>query len=83
MRFPWVDMAKRVTVYRFAVYDIRSDETVKSRRLATPEAIERARGTVLEETPTEIDAAGLQPDRMTDRNFDPRWRPVFQTQVSP
>jgi hypothetical protein len=43
------EMAK-VTVYQFTKYDIATDQSVKSRRWATREAIEEIGATVLEST---------------------------------
>ena len=71
-----------VTVYRFSLYDIASDEQRTSRRWATREAIERIGGKVLESTATEVDVAALDENRMTERDFNPHPRTGFQTQVS-
>lgn len=63
--------AGRVTVHRFTVYDIRTDESVTSTRMATAEAIERIRGVLVGGTAREIDAAGLDPAEpgMTPRDY--------------
>jgi hypothetical protein len=75
-------MAK-VTVYQWAKYEIRNDESQKSRRWATKKAIEWAGGYPLEDTATEVDEAvlGGEVDGMTSRNFDPHATKDFQTQV--
>jgi hypothetical protein len=73
----------KVTVYRFRVYDITTDENRASRRWATRDAIERVRGGVLEDTATAVDSSvvGGEIDGMTERNFDPHRNIGFQTQV--
>jgi hypothetical protein len=50
---------QKVTVYYFTMYDIRSDEVVRSKRPATLEAIVRFGGTLLEETAEEVDPIEL------------------------
>jgi hypothetical protein len=72
-----------VTVYRFRVYDITTDENRASRRWATRDAIERVRGEVLEETATAVDPSvvGGEIHGMTERNFDPHRNIGIQTQV--
>ena len=52
-------MAGTVTVYFFIKYDIASDETLRSKRPATLEAIAWAGGEPLKETAEEIDASDL------------------------
>ena len=76
-------MAK-VKVYRFTVYDITNDEQRRSRRWGTRQAIEHARGQVLEDTAIEVDESvlGREIEGMTDRNFDPHPRTEFQQQVT-
>jgi hypothetical protein len=66
-------MAK-VTIYRFRLYDIATDEYVPSRRWATMEAIRRIGGEAFDDTATEIDDSLLSHDLpgMTDRDFKPR-----------
>jgi hypothetical protein len=73
-----------VTVYRFKVYDITTDEIRLSRRWGTREGIKAARGAPLEETATEVDSAlvGQEVEGLTARDFDPRRRTGFQTQVT-
>jgi hypothetical protein len=73
-----------VTVYRFRKYNISSDGYELSRRWATPEAIKRACGEVLEDTAIEVDEAAVATtdiEGMTARGFDPRPRTDFQRQV--
>jgi len=52
-------MQSTVTVYYFTMYDIRTDEEVKSKRPATRDAIFRVCGTILEETAEEVDPLEL------------------------
>jgi hypothetical protein len=63
----------KVPVYQFTHYDITRDQTRKSRRWATREAIVATRGTVLEDTATEVDDSvlGSEETGMTARDFDP------------
>jgi len=72
-----------VTVYRFSVYDISTDEHRRSRRWATREAIERIRsGVVIEDTASEVDLRVLDDNGMTERDFDPEPRSVgFQRSI--
>lgn len=72
-----------VTVYRFTVYDIASDDNVRSRRWGTREGIKAVKGAVMEDTGTEIDArfVGGEVDGLTERGFDPHPRTGFRTQV--
>jgi hypothetical protein len=60
-----------VTVYRFTVYDITTDENHVSRRMGTREAIASARGSPIENTACDVDEAELGQDivGMTDRDF--------------
>src|SRR5579859_1880177 len=79
------DQMTKITVHRFSVYDVQTDENVVSRRMATLEAITRARGEAIKGTAFEIDAADLDPDLdgMTRRGFLPRAEPLgFQRVVS-
>lgn len=74
----------QVTVYKFEVYDITTDQRRVSSRMATLEAIVRARGTPIDGTALEIDGAELDPAEfgMTPRDFRLRSvRTGFQTQV--
>jgi hypothetical protein len=72
------------TVYRFQIYDIDTDETRKSRRWATAEAIKRVNGEALKDTAIDIDASlvGAEIPGMTARGFDPHSRSGHQTQVT-
>jgi hypothetical protein len=69
----------KVKVYRFTVYDITADEQHRSRRWGTREAIDRARGEVLEDTATEVDESvlGREIDGMTDRDLIRIRAPAF------
>lgn len=73
----------KVTIYRFSLYDINTDESRQSRRWATLEAIKRLHGEVHEETATEVDASVLEPSNiihgLTARDFNPHPRTGFQT----
>jgi hypothetical protein len=44
----------KVTVYQFTIYDIRSDEPVKSRRWGTRASIDSLRGAPFEDTAKEV-----------------------------
>ena len=75
----------KVTVHMFRVYDAQTDEFLVSRRMATTEAIARARGEAVQGTAFEIDVTDLDPgiDGMTPRGFQPRKEPLgFQKFVS-
>jgi hypothetical protein len=52
----------KVTVYFFSMYDIRSDENVRSKRPATLEAIKQIGGRALTETAIEISDSELDDD---------------------
>lgn len=73
-----------VTIYRFKLYDITTDENRESRRWATREAVERLGGEVLEDTATEVDASVVATNvfSMTERNFDPYRHVGFQRVVT-
>jgi hypothetical protein len=60
-----------VTVFRFTVYDVTTDENRLSRRMATCEAVNLARGHAIEDTAREVDASavGREIAGMTDRDF--------------
>jgi hypothetical protein len=75
-------MAK-IRIYRFTKYNIDSDEVMRSRRWATREAIGRIHGTVLEDTAVEVDESvlGTEIEGMTVRDFNPKPRGEFQTQI--
>jgi hypothetical protein len=74
----------KITIYQFTIYDVANDECRKSRRWATREAIEWLRGTVLEDTATQVDSSvvGAEIAGMTARGFEPRRRTGFQQQVT-
>ena len=74
----------KVAVYRFTKYDITTDQFQQSHRMGTRAAIERVGGEVLEDTAIEVDASAVDTDidGMTVRNFDPRPRTGFQSQVT-
>ncbi|WP_454652248.1 hypothetical protein [Bradyrhizobium liaoningense] len=76
-------MAK-VTVCQWTKYDIANDESRKSRRWATREAVRWAGGTVLENTCVEVDASlvGGEVEGMTLRGFNPHAHTGFQRQVT-
>lgn len=59
------------TVYRFTVYDVTTDENRMSRRMATAEAADRARGEIIEETALEVPDAdlGAEIPGMTERDY--------------
>ncbi len=63
-----------VTVYRFQHYDIVSKMAVRSRRWATPEAIERVLADVIEGTGIKVDPSILDRNGMTARDFNRRAR---------
>jgi hypothetical protein len=73
----------KVKIYQFTKYSIQSDGNQKSRRWGTREAIERLGGDVIEDTEIEVDASAVASDieGLTVRNFNPRPRTDFQTQV--
>ena len=76
-------MAK-VTIYRFEVYDIQSDQVISSKRWGTREAInEIAHGRVLEDTAIEVEESAVASDihGFTVRDFNPHPRRGFQTEV--
>jgi hypothetical protein len=64
----------KVTVYRFTIYDITTDENRISKRMGTLEGIERVCGTPIEGTAVEIDASELDPEivGLTPRDWRPR-----------
>jgi hypothetical protein len=63
----------KVTVYRFKHWSIETGGWVADSRMATREAIARVKGTCIENTATEIDAAlvGREEPGMTDKDFHP------------
>jgi hypothetical protein len=54
----------RVTVYRFTIYDILSDDNIISKRMGTREGIEKICGAVIQSTAVDIDEAALDPDML-------------------
>jgi hypothetical protein len=72
-----------VTIYQFALYDISTDHTRKSRRWGTRPAIEALGGTVLEETAVEVEESAVKSDMagLTAIGFNPNWQSGFQQQV--
>jgi hypothetical protein len=77
-------MAK-VTIYQFEVYDIQSDQIVKSKRWGTAKGINKiACDQMLEDTAAEVDDSVIYSDihGFTPIGFDPQpGRPGFQTKV--
>ena len=63
----------RVTVYRFTIYDIFSDDNIISKRMGTREGVKKIRGAVIESTAVDIDEAALDPDLpgLTPAGFAP------------
>ena len=60
-------------IYRFSIYDARSDEMVRSRRWGTREGIARVGGVIHEDTGviTFEAAIGTELPGLTVRDFDP------------
>lgn len=79
-------MMSKVTVYRFQMYDVHSDQMQTSRRWATLEAIEEVHGQPLIHTAIEIDAShvGDEIEGFTACGFNPSSQISvgFQTQVT-
>jgi hypothetical protein len=73
----------KITVYQFTKYDIASDQSIKSRRLGTREAIQEIGATILENTAMEVDESvlGSQMAGLSDIGFNPAAMQGFQTQV--
>lgn len=64
-------MAK-VTVYKVQVYNIMTDQSVLSRRMATREGAEIMKGKVIENTAVEIDETQIEPgEEWTPIDFRP------------
>jgi hypothetical protein len=73
----------KVTVYKVKLYNVVTDATLISRRMATREGATRMRGDIVEDTALEIDASQLEPgEEWTPRGFDPRLHIGFQRQVT-
>ena len=61
-----------VRVYKVKVYDVTTDESRVSRRMATEEGAAIMRGAIIPETGIEIDADRLEPgEKWTARDFVP------------
>jgi len=60
-----------VKVYRFKKYDITTDQMQMSRRMATPEAIDRIGGEIIKSECLEVtpENVGGEYEGMTDRGF--------------
>ncbi|HEY8128401.1 MAG TPA: hypothetical protein VIF39_06770 [Hyphomicrobium sp.] len=72
----------KVTVFRVSKYDIATNSTIISRRMATREGAQIMGARILEDTATFIDASQLEPgEQWTPINFSPNPRTGFQTQV--
>ncbi len=78
-------MTEKVTIYRFRMYDMSSDEFRFSRRWGTREAIEAIRGAEVQlDTAVQVDASEISSDvpGLTNRGFNPLVSSGgFQTQV--
>ena len=73
----------KVTVFRVSKYDIATDCTIISRRMATREGAQIMGARILEDTATMIDTSQLEPgEQWTPINFNPNPRTGFQTQVT-
>ncbi len=75
----------KVQVYRWRLYDGASDEMRVSRRLATPEGVERVCGEIVPgDAGIEVDSSdvGVEVEGMTVRDFALRLPVGFQTRVS-
>lgn len=73
-----------VTIYKFEVYDIQSDQTLRSKRWGTEKAIKDiAHGRVLEHTGIDVDETVIASDihGFTERDFNPQPRSGFQKRV--
>ena len=75
-------MAK-ITVYKVKLYNVATDESVISKRMATPAGAKKMGGEIVVGTAVDIDASQLEPgEEWTPRNFNPNPRSGFQTQVT-
>jgi hypothetical protein len=62
----------KTTVHKVHLYDAKNDETIISRRYATPEGAERMGGAIIEGTAVVIDLTELEPGfGWTPRDFVP------------
>jgi hypothetical protein len=74
-------MAK-VTVYKVKLYNVATDNSLISRRMATVEGAESMGGHILKDTAVEIDSSQLESgEQWTSRGFDPHANVGFQTAV--
>ena len=66
----------KITIYRFTIYDIGSDDNHLSHRWGTMEGIKRIGGQALADTATEVDASVLTSGipGLSERDFDPHKR---------
>lgn len=72
-----------ITVYKVGLYDALNDEPRTSRRMATVQGAAMMRGWIIDGTGFEIDPSQLEPGmQWTARDFNPRPRSDFQTQVT-
>lgn len=74
----------KVTVYRWRIYDIVSDEKRESRRWATREAIKKLGGEVRDHRAAQVDPSVVDTDipGMSEGGFDPHRHVGFQRQVT-
>lgn len=62
----------QVRVYKVRVYNVTTDESQVSRRMATEKGAAKMRGDIIPETGIDIDAARLEPgEDWTPRDFVP------------
>ena len=74
-------MAK-VTVYKVQLYNVATDNSLISRRMATAEGAEIMGGHILKDTAVEIDLSQLESgEQWTPRGFNPHASIGFQTMV--
>jgi hypothetical protein len=72
-----------ITVYKVRLYDARNDESFTSRRMATIAGAGMMGGWIIDGTGIEIEPSQLEPGmQWTARDFNPRPRRDFQTQVT-
>jgi hypothetical protein len=71
-----------VTVYKVRAYDLRTDEFVTSRRMATIKGAHEMGGDIVDGSEVEIDEGQLEPGmEWTARDFNPNATTGFQRQV--
>ncbi len=74
--------SETTTVFRFSVFDIRTDQFQRSQRWATAVFIEKVGGRS-EGEGVNVDSNLVDADSLTERGFDPHRRPPgFQTSAS-